>query len=332
MNFDIDFTNAASKFVNQYHVDEENKEVIDLLRLYFTSSELFENDSNFPHFSLLKGLCMKGNFGSGKTLLFKIFQRMFKGEFSLLQCGQVAKDYGVNGFEALDKYLERKHICFDELGVESRQKYYGQEENTMAIILSSRYELFRDHGVKTHITTNLTGDQIKEYYGERVYSRITEMCNVLVLGGNVNSKDRRKDAVPVAKPDINQKEREADARHVYLTPGMIEERQENNYMGLAAWVKKNGALPYVWGWADVYQHMKKNELFQINEDEIEMFRENIRAKLDAEIERKKEGSYLQYHKSKNDLEKDVELELGEEMVKSHFQIQLGNGNHILKQV
>ncbi len=40
----------------------------------------------------------------------------------------------------------------------------------------------------THVTTNLSGDQIEENYGTRVRSRMREMFNMIILPG----EDRRK--------------------------------------------------------------------------------------------------------------------------------------------
>jgi DNA replication protein DnaC len=53
----------------------------------------------------------------------------------------------------------------------------------MAEILTDRYDMFIRHKMKTHITTNLTFQQIKESYGGRFYDRMKEMFNVISLTG-----------------------------------------------------------------------------------------------------------------------------------------------------
>ena len=44
--------------------------------------------------------------------------------------------------------------------------------------------------VLTHFTSNLTAPQIEKHYGERVRSRLREMCNWIEY--TVNSTDKRK--------------------------------------------------------------------------------------------------------------------------------------------
>ncbi|WP_194777919.1 P-loop NTPase family protein [Pararhodonellum marinum] len=70
-----------------------------------------------------------------------------------------------------------KAYCFDDLGVEVSQKYFGTEYNVMAEILLTRYELFINQRMITHITTHLTGDEIEKRYGDRIRSRMREMMN-----------------------------------------------------------------------------------------------------------------------------------------------------------
>jgi len=58
----------------------------------------------------------------------------------------------------------------------------------MADILLKRYDFFIMYGMKTFITTNYNADDIELNYGDRLRSRLREMCNDLVYEG----KDRRR--------------------------------------------------------------------------------------------------------------------------------------------
>ena len=69
--------------------------------------------------------------------------------------------------------------------------FYGNKVNVIEEIILDRYDLFRKHHLITHITTNLDVEDIKEKYGERVLSRMYEMFNFIILGGDKNATDRR---------------------------------------------------------------------------------------------------------------------------------------------
>jgi len=88
----------------------------------------------------------------------------------------------------LYQYLP-KNYCFDDLGVESSLKYYGNECNVMAEVLLTRYDLFVAQNLVTHLTTNLSASEIEEAYGNRVRSRLREMFNLIAF--NNDSIDKR---------------------------------------------------------------------------------------------------------------------------------------------
>lgn len=202
LDFNSRFDTAISRFTTEFIVDQENSQVIQDMKNYFQNDLEFEKNG----LSLQKGILLMGTFGSGKTILFKVFQKTTGGKFKINMCPDVAMEYSSNGHAALMRFADKEDRCFDDLGMESRQKFYGQEENTMALVIARRYEIFRSFGTVTHFTTNLNGNQIREHYGERVYSRLQEMCNFIILGGNENSTDRRLNAkVPVRRFEGKEK-------------------------------------------------------------------------------------------------------------------------------
>jgi len=59
----------------------------------------------------------------------------------------------------------------------------------MAEILLSRYDLFVQKKMLTHITTNLSASEIENIYGNRVRSRMREMFNLISF--TTTTKDKR---------------------------------------------------------------------------------------------------------------------------------------------
>jgi DNA replication protein DnaC len=84
---------------------------------------------------------------------------------------------------------KRAGYCFDDLGTEETKSHFGNKINVMAEIILNRYDNKTAMGWEfTHVTTNLSADEIEQYYGSRVRSRFREMFNAITLNGN----DRRK--------------------------------------------------------------------------------------------------------------------------------------------
>lgn len=79
-------------------------------------------------------------------------------------------------------------IC--NLGIEKNLKLYGNECNVMAEIRLSRYDIFTTKKIQTPITTNLSASEIENAYGNRVRSRLRELCNLIAYGRS--STDKRK--------------------------------------------------------------------------------------------------------------------------------------------
>jgi DNA replication protein DnaC len=103
----------------------------------------------------------------------------------------IAKEFNVGGYEVLDKYGKKNKIfCFDDLGIENNIKHFGNDCNTMAEILLSRYDLMKYDGIITHATTNLNADELEKMYGNRVRSRLREMFNVISFPSD--APDKRK--------------------------------------------------------------------------------------------------------------------------------------------
>jgi predicted ATPase len=200
---------AISKIAPWFDVDKDNERAIWLLTAYFTGNQIFESEG----FSLDKGIYLKGPVGTGKTTLMEVFRELtLKGKrkrvFQIISTRDLSKLFANQGFKALEifgkssfrkkstgygesiLYDQPINRCFDDFGLEDNAaKFYGQSANVMAEIILDRYEMYRQHHMVTHVTTNLgSGDDVERIYGDRVRSRMREMFNDIELTGN----DRRR--------------------------------------------------------------------------------------------------------------------------------------------
>jgi hypothetical protein len=145
-----------------------------------------------------KGLLLTGPIGSGKTTLIRavaFYQKLAlglkdgrcEGGFRIDSASYVAMLFMTGGYTALQPYTYNEDksaytVCFDELGREPLPvKYFGSELNVMQYILQCRYESIAD--CLTHVTTNLSVEELEERYGDYIADRINEMFNVCQLNG-----------------------------------------------------------------------------------------------------------------------------------------------------
>ena len=198
------FQHYVDQNFKSYDIDDENRETITDLLLYFGGKKEFEKSERINTPSLDKGILLVGNIGSGKTTLMRIMKelRITSIPFQSKSCREIAQLYVLNGIEAIQNYglkavkfqngkCKMRHILFDDLGTESNMSFYGNKLNVMEEVLMDRYNHFINHGLITHITTNLSLDEIKDTYGDRLESRIHEMFNIVPLGATKESTDRR---------------------------------------------------------------------------------------------------------------------------------------------
>lgn len=143
-----------------------------------------------------KGVIFRGTPGTGKTYRMKWIAKMLN--MNIVSSEKITEQFAAAEEQDRDEVIlcdpvrwahvsEHFHdLIIDDLGAEPESiTTFGTKRNVMADILLRRYEQFPRW--KTHFTTNLTDEQIKKRYGERIYSRLNEMCVFIELNG----KDRR---------------------------------------------------------------------------------------------------------------------------------------------
>jgi DNA replication protein DnaC len=181
---------------NHFKIIETDYPIVCKLIAYFLKDEptCFQYGIN-----LNKGILLTGPIGCGKTSLMNIMKTLTPAEhkFIIKPCRDISFEFIHDGYQIIHKYSigklyqsEPRTYCFDDLGTENNLKYYGNECNVMAEILLSRYDLFISKKLLTHITTNLSASEIENHYGNRVRSRLRQLCNLIAFDNL--SKDKRK--------------------------------------------------------------------------------------------------------------------------------------------
>ena len=193
------FRKKASKLIGkEYIISEAEKGIIFALVAWMLKDDLVAKEMNFD---LNKGILLSGPIGCGKTTLFKILRNCNfpQGNYGIVSTRQVVSEFMREGYEILEKYSngipynnqqKPRYLCFDDLGIETSSKYFGNDCNVMAEILLTRYDLFKEKGIITHITTNLSATEIQSQYGNRLRSRMREMFNL--FGYEESSRDKRR--------------------------------------------------------------------------------------------------------------------------------------------
>lgn len=196
----------AETQIPNFILDDFNQQIIFDLACYFTGDEKFNASDKNGNRSLKKGLLLYGNVGCGKTTLMRLFSENQIASYVVVSCRQVASEFSENGYDAINSYCGFYHkdtlkgrkfghsdslgICFDDLGTEDMKKHFGNNSNVMAEVILNRYDGISKLANRTHITTNLTGNDIESIYGNRLRSRMREMFNMISF--DKSSPDRRK--------------------------------------------------------------------------------------------------------------------------------------------
>lgn len=184
----------------KFEVDSENENVIYTLFLYFNNKPLFENLEMVNNFSLKKGILLIGNTGSGKTILMESFQKMkfINNCFRTDYCSDLPDDYKLKRQDLLKKttsYYKSdgtfNNVYYDDLGDEEIVNDYGSYVEVMDKIIVRRNRMWVFKNVKSHLSTNLPLSEIKKRYGDRVYGRLIQQSNIIYLGADEKSKNRR---------------------------------------------------------------------------------------------------------------------------------------------
>lgn len=134
-----------------------------------------------------RGLLLKGIIGSGKThiataILSEVIKKGYSGlYYNVPELLNALRDtYSRDAEEAeariIDKAADVELLVLDDLGAESTS---GWVRDRLYLIINRRYENLK----ATIVTTNLDEGELRQQVGERIVSRINEMCHTLEFPG-----------------------------------------------------------------------------------------------------------------------------------------------------
>jgi hypothetical protein len=153
----------------------------DLIKIICNEEEWESNGLNPT-----KGLFLIGNAGVGKTTAINEFLRACrKNPGWRIDDQKIMEGVQIHGNQYFSRFLQ-DNMFWDDMGEEpQRMMWMGTDIWPGVSILKTRYT--RWPHLKNHFTSNMSIAQLKDYYGDKVMSRLAQMCNFI----NVTGKDRR---------------------------------------------------------------------------------------------------------------------------------------------
>ena len=185
----------------KFVMDSDNSYIYENVRRWVDGNPDFEAldpiTMTYGKGNVSKGIYIAGPTGTGKTILLDVMQRYAKGlylkfkidgrEQSLVwetcRSDEICMDVVRTG--EIDRYVRVPILCINDIGSEPKESLYmGNRVEVMRTILERRGD---GHSrCLTLLTSNYRIDGLP--YGDRVSSRLVEMCNYYELKGS----DRRK--------------------------------------------------------------------------------------------------------------------------------------------
>ncbi len=189
---------------NKFCIDDSNRFVYEnMVRWLHADTEfkcLSPDDRSIIPGDITKGIYIAGNTGTGKTWCVEIMsaycrmlniKTMIGGQEYAMAWTNIRADVISNEFQQTGDYFNRAktpNLCIQDLGSESPETIYmGNRMNVLRSVLEYRGD--RNDKI-TLVTSNLpmVHKAFTDKYGDRVASRMREMCNYFELTG----QDRRK--------------------------------------------------------------------------------------------------------------------------------------------
>ena len=180
------FVEIANELCPGFEIRNELKQNLNDLCLYFLGIK--------GELSLDKGICLTGEYGTGKSTLMKIFQRWlavcwpFNGNgFTITSIEEIIEYYKKDGNlyrftfnRDQDGFPDIHHILINEFGKDLKDKIYGTEAiQILNSLMMIRYDIFQNSGKVTHLTSNM----LPFSEDKALNDRYIEMFNVVKING-----------------------------------------------------------------------------------------------------------------------------------------------------
>ena len=176
-------------FGKTFTIYKEDRELLYKLCLYF-----IQDRSECQKFGIDidRGILLSGPVGCGKTSLIRLLKHLVPHlkPYEVIPTRNIVFSFNNIGFVTIEQFGNSKFFCFDDLGVEPTGRHFGKDCNVMGEILLSRYDLFLEHKIKTHATTNLNAEELEARYGNRVRSRMRQLFNLIAFDKESGDKRR----------------------------------------------------------------------------------------------------------------------------------------------
>lgn len=157
------------------------------------------DDKNDLKWDFNKGLFLSGAIGRGKTLTLRLLYEYIADVVNRVpelydehrnrlgrmwqSASMIANSYAAEGLPGLEGLIKPRQCLFiDEMGREPNPvSNYGTKMNVIQFLLQIRYD--NRHRSVTHVTTNMTLDDVAEEYGLYIADRCLEMFNFIEFNG-----------------------------------------------------------------------------------------------------------------------------------------------------
>lgn len=188
-----------SRHGKKFILDDNNRQVMRFLMLYFNASPLALKVFPDKDYSLDKNIMLVGEAGVGKTLIMEVFKLYLDRLHSPMAFHTVSQTQMLNHFKqnnnidlftfntSESKTYEGKpfSLCLNDLGLRTQKFFSNDLERIIEEFLYARYEIWEQQCKATHITTNLDKENFDRLFGDehgRLLDRL-KMFNVIQVGG-----------------------------------------------------------------------------------------------------------------------------------------------------
>ena len=174
-------TMTERKNFSPFKVDEQNKEIINMMYRYIIRS----NSELNPHV----GIILNGKYGCGKSVLIETFCKVLND----LTPNTKNKIQTIHAIELVDEIrlkgvipFATKPLCIQDLGKEKEcVNDFGTKYKPISELLAIRAE----NGAITFGSTNFDLKDFKEFYDGYIGARIKEHVNLVMLPGSSRRPD-----------------------------------------------------------------------------------------------------------------------------------------------